>query len=97
MSIPEVPNPVASYIPCVQTGKLIYTSGQGCKKNGIVVYQGKLGKDVTIEEGYEAAKIAILNTLAILKWHLVNLDRIKRVLKLLGFVACTLILISNRK
>ena len=87
LSIPEVPKPVASYVPCVQTGKLVYTSGQGCKKDGIVAYQGKLGKDVTIEEGYEAAKIAILNALAVLKGHLGSLDRIKRVVKLLGFVA----------
>jgi len=89
LTIPETPKPVASYVTCVQTGKLVYTSGQGCKKDGVVAYQGKLGKDVTIEEGYEAAKIAILNALAILKGHLGSLDKIKRVVKLLGFVAST--------
>jgi len=85
--IPDAPKPVASYVPCVQTGKLVYTSGQGCKKDGIPVYKGKLGKDLTVEEGYEAAKISIINCLAILKGHLGSLDKIKRVVKLLGFVA----------
>jgi len=85
--IPDVPKHAASYIPAVQTGKLVYTSGQGCRKNGILVYKGKLGKDLTVEEGYEAAKISIINCLAVLKGHLGSLDRIKRVVKLLGFVA----------
>jgi len=87
--IPDAPKPVASYVPCVQTGNLVYTSGQGCKKDGILVYKGKLGKDLTVEEGYEAAKISIINCLAILKGHLGSLDRIKKVVKLLGFVAST--------
>jgi len=87
--IPDAPKPVASYVPCVQIGKLVYTSGQGCKKDGISVYKGKLGKDLTVEEGYEAAKISIINCLAILKGHLGSLDRVTRVVKLLGFVAST--------
>jgi len=87
--IPDAPKPVASYVPCVQTGKLVYTSGQGCKKNGIPVYKGKLGKDLTVEEGYEVAKISIINCLAILKGYLGSLDKITRVVKLLGFVAST--------
>jgi len=87
--ISDAPKPVASYVPCVQTGKLVYTSGQGCKKDGIPVYKGKLGKDLTVEEGYEAAKISIFNCLAILKGHLGSLDRVARVVKLLGFVAST--------
>jgi len=85
--IPDVPKPAASYIPAIQTGKLVYTSGQGCKKDGIPVYKGKLGKDLTIEEGYDAAKISIVNCLAVLKGHLGSLDKVKRVVKLLGFVA----------
>jgi len=54
-----------------------------------LVYKRKLGKDLTVEEGYEAAKISILNCLAILKGHLGSLDRVKRVVKLLGFVVST--------
>ena len=87
--IPETPKPVASYVPCVQIGKLIYTSGQGCKKDGIPVYKGKLGEDISIDEGYEAAKIAMINCLAILKGYLGSLDKIKRIVKVLGFVAST--------
>jgi len=85
--IPDVPKPVASYVPCVQTGKLVYTSGQGCKKDDIPVYKGKLGENLSVEEGYEAAKISIINCLAILRGHLGSLDRVKKVVKLLGFVA----------
>ena len=87
--IPDVPKPAASYIPAVQTGNLVYTAGQASKKDGILVYKGKLGKDLTVEEGYEAAKISIINCLAVLKDHLGSLDRITRVVKLLGFVAST--------
>jgi len=75
--LPDVPKPAASYIPAVQTGKLVYTSGQASKKDGTLVYKGKLGKDLTVEEGYEAAKISIINCLAILKGHLGSLDLIK--------------------
>jgi enamine deaminase RidA (YjgF/YER057c/UK114 family) len=87
--LPGVPKPAASYVPAVQTGNLVYTSGQASKKDGILVYKGILGKDLTVEEGYEAAKISIINCLAVLKGHLGSLDRIKRVVKLLGFVAST--------
>lgn len=87
ITIPAVPKPVASYVLLVQTGKWIYISGQTCKKDGVLIYKGKLGKDLTVEEGYEAAKICIVNSLAILKGHLGSLDRVKRVVKLLGFVA----------
>lgn len=87
--IPDAPKPVASYVPCVQTRNLVYTAGQASKKDGILIYKGKLGKDLTVEEGYEAAKISIINCLAVLKGHLGSLDRIKKVVKLLGFVAST--------
>jgi enamine deaminase RidA (YjgF/YER057c/UK114 family) len=87
IDISNAPKPAASYIPAVQTGNLVYTAGQANKKDGILVYKGKLGKDLTVEEGYEAAKISIINCLAVLKDHLGSLDRITRVVKLLGFVA----------
>ena len=87
--IPDTPKPVGSYVTCVQTGKLVYTSGQASKKDGTLIYKGKLGKDLTVEEGYEAAKISIINCLDILKGHLGSLDRVTRVVKLLGFVAST--------
>jgi len=87
IEIPDVPKPAASYIPAVQTGNLIFTAGQGCKRDGILIYKGKLGKDLNVKEGYEAAKVSIINCLAILKGHLGDLDRIKKIVKLLGIVA----------
>ena len=85
--IPDVPKPAATYVPAVQTGNLIFTAGQGCKKDGVLVYQGKLGEHLNVEEGYEAARVSIINCLAILKGYLGDLDRIKKIVKLLGFVA----------
>jgi enamine deaminase RidA (YjgF/YER057c/UK114 family) len=87
IEIPDAPEPIACYVPAVQTGNLVFVSGQGCKRDGTLVHQGKLGKELTVEEGYEAAAVAAINCLAILKAHLGNLDRIKRIVKLLGFVA----------
>lgn len=84
ITIPDVPKPAASYISAVQTGKLIYISGQTCKKDGVLIYKGKLGKDLTVEEGYEAAKICIVNSLAILKGHLSSLDNVKKVVITFG-------------
>jgi len=86
INLPSVSKPPASFIPAVQTGNLIYTAGQGAKKDGVLAYKGKLGKDLTVEEGYEAAKLSILNCLAIIKEHTGTLDRVKKVVKLLAFV-----------
>jgi len=88
INLPAVSPPIGSFVPCVQTGNLVYTSGQVCMRNGVLAYKGKVGKEVTIEEGSEAARIAIINALAILKEHLGSLDRVKRIVKLLGLVAC---------
>jgi enamine deaminase RidA (YjgF/YER057c/UK114 family) len=87
VTIPDATKPSGSYIPVVRTGNLLFTAGQGCKKDGVLVYKGKLGQDLTVKEGYEAAKISIINCLAILKAYLGDLNRIKQVVKLLGFVA----------
>src|SRR5690625_7246038 len=55
--LPEVGEPLASFVHAVTTGNLVYTSGNGCEKNGELLYKGKLGQEVTTEEGYEAAQI----------------------------------------
>ncbi|MFT9848833.1 RidA family protein [Aneurinibacillus sp. REN35] len=86
IELPEVPKPAAIYIPAQQTGNLVYTSGQDCRKDGVLIYEGKVGKDLTVEQGQEAARQTMINCLAVLKGHLGNLDRVKKVVKLLGFV-----------
>lgn len=84
--LPEPPKPAAVYIPAQQTGNLVYTSGQDCRVDGKLLYKGKLGQELTIEQGKEAARQTMINCLAILKSHLGSLDRITKVVKLLGFV-----------
>ena len=87
IDLPNAPEPVAAYVPAVIVNKLVFTSGQGCHLNGVEKYKGKLGENLTIEEGYQAARQSILNCLAVLKKHLGNLNKIKRIVKVLGFVA----------
>jgi enamine deaminase RidA (YjgF/YER057c/UK114 family) len=82
----EVPKPVAQYVPAKTVGNLVYTSGCDCRANGVLKYTGKVGKDLTIEEGYDAARQVMINILAVLKQHLGDLDRVKQVVKMLAFV-----------
>ncbi len=70
----------------VTVGNLVFTSGADCNKNGKLMYTGKLGRDLTTEEGYDAAQHTVINLLAVLKKHVRNLDKINRFVKLLAFV-----------
>ena len=82
-------NPVANYVPAVRTGNLLYLSGVGppAKPDGSIP-TGKVGTDLSIEEGYEAARLVGINILARLKAELGDLDRVVRVVKLLSMVNC---------
>ncbi|MDF2963451.1 MAG: hypothetical protein K0S39_5186 [Paenibacillus sp.] len=86
IELPASPEPRFTYIPCNQTGKLIYLSGQDCRVDGKLLYEGKLGTDLTIEQGQEAARQTIINCLAVMKGYLGDLDRVVKIVKLLGFV-----------
>jgi enamine deaminase RidA (YjgF/YER057c/UK114 family) len=86
IDLPEPGEPRFSYIPCNQTGNLLYLSGQDCRVNGELMYTGKLGKEVTIEQGQEAARQTIINCLGVLKSYLGDLDKVVKIVKLLGFV-----------
>lgn len=86
LAVPEAPKPVAVYAPGVQVGNFIYTSGQIPLVNGELKFKGKVGKELTMEEGYEAAKICALNCLGVAKSLLGSLDRIERIVKVTGFV-----------
>lgn len=87
LELPEAPKPVATYVPAVQTGNLLFLSGVLPIRDGQLAFTGKLGRDLTVPEGIEAAKVAILNALAIAKQELGSLDRITRVVKVVGHVA----------
>jgi len=90
LSLPQAAAPAANYVPYVQTGNLVVVSGQITMIDGELMYLGRVGEDFTTEEGYEAAKLCGLNLIAQLKEACGgDLDRVKRVVRLGGFVNCT--------
>jgi enamine deaminase RidA (YjgF/YER057c/UK114 family) len=89
LDLPPTPRPAANYVGAVQTGNLLFISGHGPSKDGKFMCIGKIGKDLSVEQGYEAARLVALNCLASAKAVLGDLDRIKRVVKILGMVNCT--------
>ncbi len=84
--LPEAPVPVANYVPYRRVGNLLYLSGQGPKRADGTYRPGRLGRDATIEEGYEDARLTGLNLLAVAKSAIGELNRIEAVVKLLGMV-----------
>jgi enamine deaminase RidA (YjgF/YER057c/UK114 family) len=86
LSVPA--SPVANYVNAVQSGNLLFLAGKGPKKEDGEYITGKVGEDLTVEEGYEAARLVAINQLAVLKAELGNLNRVKRIVKVLGMVNC---------
>lgn len=87
LTLPEAPKPVAAYVPAVKVEDYVYTSGQIPFVNGELKFKGKLGKELTLEQGYEAAKVCALNCLAVIKGQIGSLDNIKQIVKVTGFVS----------
>ena len=85
IELPEAVKPVANYVTSVRTGNLIFTSGHGPQKH---IPLGKVGKELTLEQGYEAARNTALCLISTLKDVLGDLDKVKRIVKLVGFVNC---------
>lgn len=86
LNLPEVPKPVASYVPAVQSGNYVFTSGQIPFVKGELKYRGKIGDNLTQEEGYECARVTVLNCLAAVKSVIGDLDRIKQIVRVTGFI-----------
>lgn len=86
-TLPASSKPLAAYIPAVQTGNLVFTSGQLPMVEGNLVQSGKVGSEVTPERAKELATICALNALAAIKMAIGDLDKVKRVVKVVGFVA----------
>jgi enamine deaminase RidA (YjgF/YER057c/UK114 family) len=87
LTLPDVPKPVAAYIPAKQTGNLVFTAGQLPMVNGELISKGLLGQDVEIYEANKAARICTLNALAAIKGVIGDLDRIKQIVRVVGYVA----------
>ena len=88
LTLPPVSAPIGSYVTCKRQGDLLYLSGAGPIVQGEVLYRGKVGAEITPDVGYEAAKVSALNLIAALKAELGDLSKVKRIVKLLGLVAC---------
>jgi enamine deaminase RidA (YjgF/YER057c/UK114 family) len=86
LSLPEPPNPVATYVTAIQVGDLLFLSGTTCYLDGRLLYEGRVGAELTVEQGYVAAKQTALNLLSIIKATLGDLDRVDQIVKLNGYV-----------
>ena len=89
INLPEQSRPVANYVAAVKVGNLLFVSGHGPVDDGKIKVKGKLGRDLTVEEGYQVARTVCMNCLASMRTELGSLDRVKRFVKLLGMVNCT--------
>ncbi|KRE71634.1 RidA family protein [Arthrobacter sp. Soil762] len=87
LELPSPPVPVANYVPVRQVGNLIFTAGQTPTRDGVLTVSGKLGRELSIEQGQEASATAALNCLSALQQHLGSLDRIVSIVSLTGYVA----------
>lgn len=86
ITLPSPPQPVANYVNGVRTGNLIFLAGKGPRYADGREITGKLGQDVTLEQGYEGARLTAINQLAVLKSMLGDLNKVKRIVKVLGMV-----------
>jgi enamine deaminase RidA (YjgF/YER057c/UK114 family) len=89
LSIPEVPKPVAAYVPAVRTGQYIYTSGQLPMRDGQLVSTGKVGGEISAEDAKDLARQCALNAIAAVKSVVGELSGVVRVVKVVAFVAST--------
>jgi enamine deaminase RidA (YjgF/YER057c/UK114 family) len=89
LELPPAVKPIGNYVPAVRTGNLVFLSGHGPLRNDGTRITGKVGEDLTLEQGYEAARRVALGLLGSLKAEIGDLDKVRRVVKLLGMVNCT--------
>ena len=87
IKIPDIQAPLGSYKPASITGNLIFISGQLPLREGRLLFQGKVGTDITVEEGMHAARASAVNALAVMSKELGELGRVKKIVKLTGYVA----------
>ena len=86
LTLPEPAKPAGTYIGAVRTGNLVFLAGHGPRPDPDLIYRGKVGAEVDPERAYEAARVVALNCLATLKAEIGDLDRVRRIVKLLGMV-----------
>ncbi len=87
LTLPDPPKPVANYVPVVRVGNLLFLSGVLPSRTGQLIMTGKLGQDLSIEQGVEAARVAVLNGLSIIRSVAGSLDHVKQIVKMVGHIA----------
>jgi len=87
ITLPEVAKPAGAYVPAVQSGNLVFTAGQIPLVEGKLIATGKVGKEISVEEAKSIARVCALNAVAAIKGVVGDLDRVKKVVKVVGFVA----------
>jgi enamine deaminase RidA (YjgF/YER057c/UK114 family) len=87
LEIPAAATPMANYVPAVRSGNLVFLSGHGPVEKDRII-RGKVGRDRTVEEGYEAARVTAIGLIGTLKSVVGDLDKVRRIVKLLGMVNC---------
>ncbi len=87
IELPELPKPLGSYVPFVQAGNLLFLSGMLPLSQGRLLFEGRVGETIPLEDAVQASRRATINALAVLRSAVGSLDRVKRCVKLTGFVA----------
>ncbi|TKB89351.1 MAG: RidA family protein [Nitrospira sp.] len=87
LELPAPPKPVANYVSVVRVGDLLFLSGVLPSRDGQLIMTGKLGQNVSIEQGMEAARVSVLNGLSIIRQEAGSLDCVKRIVKMVGYIA----------
>jgi len=86
LTLPKPPVPVAAYLPALQVGDLLFLSGTTCYVDGSPLFIGRVGKELSVEQGYAAARQTMLNLLSVVKTELGDLDRVEQIVKVNGYV-----------
>ena len=89
LELPPAGTPIANFVPAVRTGNLVFLSGHGPGRYDGTLIKGKVGADLNVDEGYDAARQVALVLLGSLKAEIGDLDKVRRIVKLLGMVNCT--------
>ena len=86
LSLPEVPKPVGSYASLVESGGFVFLSGVLPRQGNEIVFKGHAGADLSVERAKEAARLCALNALSVLRHHYGSLDRVERIVRLVGYL-----------
>lgn len=86
IKLPEIPAAIGLYLPVQRSGQLLFVSGQLPMEDGKVTYTGKLGRDLTVEQGQQAARLAVLRCLAVVRSSINDWDEVNKIVRLTGYV-----------